>query len=87
MVRGEGATQGGAPARRLALGLRGLGSLRERKVRGLFGVARGRGAVPLPCFSLSQITPVGAPPLSQGAGDSVGDVSRRGGVARWGGWG
>lgn len=87
MVWGESATQGGVPARCLGLGLRGLGSLRERKVRGLLGLARGRGAVPLPCFSLSQITPVRAPPLSQGAGDCVGDVSRRGGVARWGGWG
>lgn len=84
MVWGEGPRQRRAPAWPLRLGLRRLGSSGERKVRGVFGLARGRRTIPLPCLNLSQITPVRTSPLSQSAsaGDGVCDISRCGGIAQ-----
>lgn len=87
VVRGESTTQRRALVRRLALWLHWLGSSCECKVRGHFGLACGRWAIPLPCLNPFQITPISTSPLSQSASDSVSDVSWRGGIACWGGRG
>lgn len=81
VVWSEGATQRRAPARRPARRpALVLVSSREGEIGGVFGLRRGRGAVPLPHLRLSRVAPVGASPFSQRAHDGVGDVSRRGGV-------
>lgn len=89
MARGEGTTHGRAPARRIVgAGLCRPRPLREGEVRGLFGLARGCGTVPLPHLGLSRVataTAVRAPFLAQGAGDGVGDVVR-GASVRVGRW-
>lgn len=71
-TRGEGTKQRWAPVQPRAL--RMISSC-ERKVRGVLGLACGRRAVPLPCLSVSYITPISTSPLPQSASDGVCDVS------------
>lgn len=87
VVWGEGMTERRAPAWGLIFRQHRLGPSCECKVRGLFGLACGRRTVPLPCLNLSPITPISTSPLSQGASDSVSDVSWCGQIACWGGKG